>query len=67
MLNVAIVDDEATERQRLRTYLEEVARRKEVEFCVDEFSSADAFLVQYRQGYDLVFMDIEFPHGRSGM
>lgn len=35
--------------------------------CVDEFSSADAFLVQYRQGYDLIFLDIEFPHGKSGM
>ena len=34
---------------------------------MDEFSSADAFLVRYGQGYDLVFMDIEFPHGQSGM
>lgn len=67
MLNVAIVDDEAAERQRLRGYLEEVARRKNVEFWVDEYASPDIFLVQYNQRYDLVFMDIEFPHGQSGM
>ncbi|WP_303926907.1 LytTR family DNA-binding domain-containing protein [Subdoligranulum variabile] len=67
MLNVAIVDDEAAERQKLREYLEAAACRKNEEFCVDEFSSADAFLVQYRQGYDLVFMDIEFPQGQNGM
>lgn len=67
MLNVAIVDDEAAERQKLRKCLDEVARQNQVEFWVDEFSSADAFLVRYGQGYDLVFMDIEFPHGQSGM
>lgn len=67
MLNVAIVDDEAAERQRLRGYLEEVARQKNIQFCVDEFSSADAFLVRYQQGYDLVFLDIEFPTGQNGM
>lgn len=67
MLNVAIVDDEAAERQKLQSYLQEVTRQKGIAFCVDEFSSADAFLVQYRQGYDLIFLDIEFPHGKSGM
>lgn len=67
MLNVAIVDDEAAERQKLQSYLQEVTRQKGIAFCVDEFSSADVFLVQYRQGYDLIFLDIEFPHGKSGM
>lgn len=67
MLNVAIVDDEAEERQRLRTYLDEVARQKGLTFCVDEFATADAFLVHYQQGYDLVFLDIEFPSGQNGM
>ena len=38
MLNVAIVDDEAAERQKLREYLEAAACRKNEEFCVDEFS-----------------------------
>ena len=50
MLNVAIVDDEAAERQKLRKCLDEVARQNQVEFWVDEFSSADAFLVRYGQG-----------------
>lgn len=67
MLNVAIVDDEAQESRRLRSYLDDVACQSGVEFCVDEFSSADAFIMQYQDGYDLVFMDIEFPGGMDGM
>lgn len=64
---MALVDDEAEERQRLRSYLGEVARQKDLHLCVDEFATADAFLVRYRQGYDLVFLDIEFPTGQNGM
>ena len=67
MIHVAIVDDEAEERRRLRAYLGEVARKKQVCFSVDEYASADAFLVQYQQGYDMVFLDIEFPAGQNGM
>ena len=67
MLNVAIVDDEDAEREKLRSYLDDVAREKQIEFCVDEFATADAFLMQYHLGYDLVFLDIEFPTGQSGM
>ena len=67
ILNVAIVDDEAADRQQLRRCLDEVARQKNISFCVDEYSSADAFLVRYQQGYDLIFMDIEFPTGQDGM
>lgn len=67
ILNVAIVDDEARERRRLRSYLEETAQRREIQFCVDEFATADAFLMHYHQGYDIVFLDIEFPTGQNGM
>lgn len=67
MLNVAIVDDEEAERRRLRAYLADLASENDVDVSVDEFSSADAFIMRYQANYDLVFMDIEFPTGMDGM
>lgn len=60
MLNVAIVDDEESERKRISDCLEYVAQKKKVEFAVREFSSADRFLIGYESGYDIIFMDIDF-------
>ena len=67
MLNLAVVDDEAAERQRIRECLGYVSEKTGTEFCIDEFSSADSFLVGYEDKYDIVFMDIEFPSGLDGM
>lgn len=67
MLNVAIVDDKETERKRISDCLEYVAQKKNVEFAVREFSSADRFLIGYESGYDIIFMDIDFSVGSSGM
>lgn len=50
MLNVAIVDDEESERKRISDCLEYVAQKKKVEFAVREFSSADRFLIGYESG-----------------
>lgn len=67
MLNVAVVDDEAEERARMRECLDFVAEQQKVEIFVDEYSSADGFLVKYQPKYDIVFMDIEFSAGLDGM
>ncbi|MCD7761385.1 MAG: LytTR family DNA-binding domain-containing protein [Clostridiales bacterium] len=67
MLSVAIVDDEAEERRRLRGYLDEVAQQKGFRLCADEYETGDAFLVQYQPMYDLVFLDIDFPNGQNGI
>ncbi len=67
MLNIALVDDEREERMRLRQCLDYVAEQRKVTFSVDEFDSAERFLVHYQPNYDIVFMDIEFPSGISGM
>ncbi len=67
MLNVAVVDDEAAERERVRACLDYVSQEKGVEFCVDEYDSADSFLVRFEHDYDVIFMDIEFPAGMNGM
>lgn len=67
MLNIAIVDDESAERQKLRDYLEELALSRKIRIYVEEFTSADSFLFHYEHAYDIVFMDIEFPSGKNGM
>lgn len=67
MLNIAIVDDEAAEREHIRRCLDYVAEVRGVEFYANEFDSADSFLMRYESTYDIVFMDIEFPSGQDGM
>lgn len=67
MLNIAIVDDEAAERAHVRRCLDYVTQVKGTAFRVEEFSSAERFLMRYECVYDIVFMDIEFPAGLDGM
>lgn len=66
-MNIAIVDDEAAEREHIRHCLDYVAETKAVKFYADEFDSADSFLMHYKSIYDIVFMDIEFSTGSDGM
>lgn len=65
MLNVAIVDDEKTERQKIRECLEFI-EKGEKRFFVKEFEIADEFLVKYDPMYDIVFMDIQMG-GTNGI
>ena len=65
MLNVAIVDDEAQERSRIRSCLKFISEEKKVEFAVDEYETAEAFLMAYDCSYDLIFMDVLFGNGHE--
>ena len=67
MLNVAIVDDEQSERERIRSCLSHVSREKGVEFHVDEYAATEHFLMRYDGSYDLIFMDVFFGDAESGM
>lgn len=66
MIYAAIVDDEESERKKLKACLAYVSEKKGVKFSVREFSDADKFLVNYESDYDVVFMDIEME-GTNGM
>ena len=66
-LNIALVDDDAEDRAQIKRCLNFVTIQQQVSFAVDEFASADSFLVRYQPNYDIVFLDIEFPSGLSGM
>ena len=66
-LNIALLDDDAEDRAQIKRCLNFVTIQQQVSFAVDEFASADSFLVRYQPNYDIVFLDIEFPSGLSGM
>ena len=67
VLNVAIVDDDCTERGRLKEYLAYVEQIQEQSFSVQEYDSAERFLMLFEQQFDIVFMDIKFSDGMDGM
>lgn len=66
MIQVAIVEDDASARARIRECLDYVSAETQIVFDVREFSSGFSFIGQYVPGFDIVFMDIEMP-GMNGM
>lgn len=67
MLDIAIVDDELAERERLKACLAYVEQQQDVSFSVKEYDSADQFLMMFEQQFDIIFMDIQFAGGTDGM
>ena len=67
MLDIAIVDDEHSERERLKACLAYVEEQQGVSFSVQEYESADQFLMMFEQQFDIVFLDIQFSQGMDGM
>ena len=67
MINIAIVEDNASERAEIRkclSYLEET--NDNIRFTVTEFPTGTAFLGNYMPEYDIVLMDIDMP-GMDGL
>lgn len=61
MINIAIVEDEAAESKKLKTYISEYTKKQGLEFNVASFANPIVFLTNYTGNYDIVFMDIELP------
>ncbi|TFD83525.1 response regulator transcription factor [Cryobacterium lactosi] len=61
MLNVAIVDDDASAVELLRASLSTYSARTGENFEITAFPEATRFLDGYRARFDIVFMDIEMP------
>lgn len=67
MYRIAIVEDQEQDARRLTAALERYAQEHDVRFETQWFTSATAFLENYRHQYQLVFMDIRMPGGVDGM
>lgn len=61
MIKVAVVDDEQTEREQLRSFFNQFDKEHRKGIQVTEFSSGAAFLQQYDLSYDLICLDIDMP------
>lgn len=62
MIRIAIVEDEPTERDRIKVYLEEIAQEDQTQFDIEQYSSGMAFVMRGMKDYDLVLMDIDMPN-----
>ena len=62
MIRIAIVEDEPTERDRIKVYLEEIAQEDQTQFDIEQYSSGMAFVMRGMEDYDLVLMDIDMPN-----
>lgn len=65
-MRVAVVDDEKIERETLNTYLARFSSEAGIQINVDQFSSGDALLADYRLIYDIILFDIDMP-GTNGI
>lgn len=62
MLNIAIVEDNKNDLEKLITYLNKFSQEENVEINISHFSDGLQFLEKYKPIYDIVFMDIEMPN-----
>lgn len=66
MINVAVVEDEISMQQKLKSYFADYTASTGEQFNVVCFDNPVFFLTGYKANYDLVLMDIEMP-GMNGM
>lgn len=65
MIRIAIVEDETSASDLLIDYLNKYANEKKEKFEIKVYSSSLMFLNEYKNNFDIVFMDIELPDGNG--
>ena len=61
MIQIAIVEDQKEDQDRLREFLDRYQQENSLTFSVDVFSNATLFLSENKKDFDILFMDIEMP------
>lgn len=61
MLRIAIVEDEMQQAQRLLDFVERYSRDRGISIESLHFKDGLTFLEEYREGFDVVFLDIGMP------
>ncbi len=62
MIRAAIVEDDADAAALMESYLHRYGEEINETFVVEKFANAIIFIEDYKDKYDIVFMDIEMPH-----
>lgn len=66
MWRIAIVDDQPSVREQMKSYFERYQSEHQEQFQIALFAHAELFLADYKPVYDIVLMDIDMP-GMDGM
>ncbi len=61
MIKIAIVEDNAEERQLIKSFIERYSKEKNISCKADLYTDGDEIVEGARAGYDLIIMDIELP------
>ncbi len=61
MINIAIVEDEKSSADLLKSYFDKYSEKKGTKFRIVHFDNPVNFLTNYTSNYDMVLMDIELP------
>ena len=59
MIRVAIVDDDIAIQNKLKQYMKDYEKEIDEKFNITAFSDASQIVENYRQVYDIIFMDIQ--------
>ena len=58
MYKIGIVDDEAKIIEHISSYVKKILDEKQEPFELETFTSPHAFLQDYKEGYDILFLDV---------
>jgi DNA-binding LytR/AlgR family response regulator len=61
MVKVAIVEDDSSDAQLLSDYVKKYGQENGIDFSIKVFSQGEIFLIEYKTGFDIVYLDIEMP------
>lgn len=68
MIKVAIIEDEAKERESIHDYFQKIENETEFKYSLSFFENGDKFLFDFAYGkYDLILMDIELSSNDNGI